>query len=244
MRDHSLESWTIIGGGHAIHVLCPRYFVAILKQILNGWTIQPSDQTCVHEISVRFDNENYTVDSIVLTTPVRHTDIMNAVNEVLINFAYVITALNQNTLLLHCAGYCEGCLLNVVIGQKNRGKSSLMYQKALGGQTIVADDLLLWHPKVGRFTALGLPLRLRRPVLDFNGTTANPAHFFAGNNIAYSKVNAFKMAKIGETFLLDTLWELDDDYSPKKVSILRAPSALKRFVIGDDFTTIVKTKVE
>ena len=196
------------------------------------------------DLSATYLDGTYRIDSIVLHEPEMHADIMNALNEFLANLAYIASGTTHGALLVHCAGFYEHEKMNIVVGAKNQGKSALMYKKAREGAEIIADDLMIWAPKVGKFFALGLPLRLRRPVLTVDGVPANPDNFFAGSGIAYSKNHAYKIAQVGKPFLLDQLWKLNDQFMLNPVSLLQTSGTLKKFVIGAEYTTIRKEKLE
>ena len=244
MVNHLPENWKMKGGGHCIHVRCPRYFIGVLAEILSGWSITKSNQTDKCAVTASFVHEGYLIDSLVLLKPSKHNEIMNALNEFLVNLAYVISGMDRDTRLLHCAGFFEHGEMNIVVGAKNRGKSALVYKKACEGKEIVADDLLIWQPKTGKFFALGFPLRLRRPVLPIDGRSANPDNFFAGDKIAYSKKHAYDIAQVGKSFLLDQLWELDQRYTPRSVPILQTAVTLEKFIIGPEYTTVIRERLE
>lgn len=244
MLNHSPENWRMEGGGHCVFARCPRYFAGILSKILNGWSITEACYENMCDLSATYIDGKYRIDSIVLHEPEMHADIMNALNEFLANLAYIASGTTQGALLVHCAGFYEHEKMNIVVGAKNQGKSALMYKKAREGAEIIADDLMIWAPKVGKFFALGFPLRLRRPVLTVDGVPANPDNFFAGSGIAYSKNHAYKIAQVGKPFLLDQLWKINDQFMLNPVSLLQTSGTLKKFIIGAEYTTIRKEKLE
>jgi hypothetical protein len=245
MVDHSCSDWFIEGCGHRFKMRCPRYIAGILSQILTGWAVTRSEQILTqYQISVAFSDDCYFVDSIVLNQAETHTDLINAINELIVNLAYLVSNGEKNFRLVHCAAFVEDKMMNVIVGKKNRGKSSLVYRKALKGAEIIADDLLIWQPKLGKFYSLGFPIRLRRPVLTLDGEQANPDSFFAGNGIAYSKKNAFHIAPAGKEFLLDRLQELDQNFKPCAVSILKTSAKLEEFIIGPEYTSQKKEFLE
>ena len=241
MVDHSTSNWVLEGGGHRITLQCPRYIAGILSQVLSGWVIKRVDGRPFQEkLAVTFFSDRYCVDSIVLNKEEIHTDIISAINDLLVNLAYLIPNSDDSLRLVHCAAFVENGMMNIIVGKKNRGKSSFVYQKALAGNEIVADDLIIWQPKLGKFHALGLPLRLRRPVLTLEGKQANSSDFFAGHGIAYSKRHAFNIAQVGKEFLLDRLFELDQNFTPYAVSMLKTPAKLEEYIIGPEYTSLKK----
>ena len=245
MVDHSCSDWLIDGCGHRFKLRCPRYIAGILSQILTGWAVTRVETVQNQSlISVTFSENCYFVDSILLNKPEAHADLISAINELLVNLVYLVANGEKNFRLVHCAAFVENKTMHVVVGKKNRGKSSLVYRKALEGNEIVADDLLIWQPKVGKFYALGLPIRLRRPVLTLDGEQANPDSFFAGNGIAYSKKNAFHIAPAGKEFLMDRLQELDQNFKPCAVSILKTSAKLEEYIIGPTYTSQKKEFLE
>ena len=68
---------------------------------------------------------------------------------------------------------------------------------------MLADDLLLWFPMLGKFTCLGLPLRLRVAGFGSNGEALNLRRFVIGERIAYSRNHAVEIAQAGHTFTPD-----------------------------------------
>ena len=244
MVDHASFDWALQGGGHRINLRCPRYVAAILSQILTGWSVTHAQNSLArNQISVTFSNDRYMVDSIVLNTPEFYTDIISAINELLVNLAYLVPNDDNNFRLVHCAAFVQDRRMNVIVGKKNTGKSSVVYRKAVEGAEIVADDLLVWQPKMGKFYALGFPIRLRRPVLTLDGEQANPDSFFAGNGIAYSKNHAYQIAAVGTEFLMDHLYELDEKFSPIPISILKTSAKLEEYIIGPEYTSHKKQQL-
>lgn|GEM_PF-607576 len=232
---------TLEGAGGRIQAVCPQHFVALLQATLNGWSITPSNEPhpCV-DIMVSYKHQIFQIDALVLDGPRRHTDMIDALNEFFLCLCYQLCAQKKDTVLLHCAAFVEGGKNHILVGQKNRGKSTLTYKKAVEGTKILSDDLLLWDVPKGRFTTLGLPLRMRRPLY---GAADHPEHrhkFLAGKSIAYSRTGGFNIAPVGESFALDALFELSAERIAKRLGFLQLRPALRRFRIAAEYCTLKK----
>lgn len=240
MLDHSQQNWTLSGAGFTINIACPKYFAALLAETLNGWLIKVSTNPSKPEIIVARQNDGYFVDALVLTNPEHHSSIVGTLNEFYVNLAYLISSYTPEAVLLHCAAYQENNRNIILIGEKNSGKSSAVFQNALNGKVILADDLLLWRPDTAEFMTLGLPIRLRRPIVNPTNFEVSGKSFFASNGLAYSRVGTFKVAPVGVHFLLDELRRLSTNYKTEPVNLLRITKTLKSHLIGPDFVTIKK----
>ena len=243
MVDHKGETWALSGDGHTLYARCPKYFAAILNVVLNGWSISKADENADIQLEVAFESGIYSIDTIVLSKPEKYVEVVDALNEFLVNLAYIVLRKYRNARLFHCAAYENKGEAHLIVAQKNQGKSTLIYQKACSGDQVLADDLLIWLPKTAGFVCLGLPLRLRRPVLGLDGKAADPDSFFAGNGIAYSKSGVFSIAPFGKRVLLDHIWQIKRDYRPDKIPIYKAAQTLNDFLIGPEFSEKRKDKV-
>lgn len=237
---HQPQRWTISAMEWSITLLCPRYFAGLLAQTLTGWTIAQTHATNPADITVRFFDNAYHVDANVLETIQQHDDIIDTLNEVLVCLSYTMTTQTKGAVLLHCAAYGTTEACHIVVGEKNSGKSTLAYDRARSGQSIAADDLLIWIPRQGVFRTLGLPIRMRRPVLSPNGDLADPDKFFAGAHIAYSRKDAFDIMPAGQTLWLDRLWTLGPQHQVQNVPVLKIATTLNRHLIDDSFTRLKK----
>jgi len=243
MVDHTQETWALSGDGHTIYARCPKYFAAILHVVLNGWSISKADANSNAQLAVTFTNGGYTIDSVVLSQPEKYVEVVDGLNEFLVNLAYIVLRKYRNARLIHCAAYEIKGEAHLIVAQKNLGKSTLIYQKTCNGELVLADDLLIWLPQTAEFVCLGLPIRLRRPVLGVDGKAADPDSFFAGNGIAYSKSGVFSIAPFGHRVLLDHIWQIKRDYVPVKIPIYKAAQTLNDFLIGPEFSEKRKDKV-
>ncbi|MDV7270595.1 hypothetical protein RYZ20_06750 [Thioclava sp. A2] len=232
------------GAGEHLKVVCPEFFATLLQATLNGWaiTLAPEHHHSV-DILVAYEDEVFQIDALVLDAPRQHRDMIDTLNEFFLCLSYLLCAAKPSTILLHCAAFVEGSQNHIVVGEKNRGKSTLVYQKAAGGTKILADDLLLWDVPEGVFMTLGLPLRMRRPLF---GLAEHPDHkqkFLAGRSIAYSRAGGFNIAGVGECFALDALFELSQERVAQKVNLLKLRPALKKFSIAPTFSTLKKSQL-
>lgn len=212
-----------------------------MQSTLSGWTVATADDGQPPSISLRHENGQYVVDALVLEAPKNHAAVVDALNEVFVCIAYLLCSDEPDSQLLHCGAYERNGRNTVVVGRKRSGKSVWIYKMAHAGAVIHADDILLWQPRAGLFKALGLPLRLRRPLVWFGAGVPNPNRFFASDGIAYSRVGAYKIAPAGSTFLIDEVLVMSACYTPTKVPLHKMLKVLKSHVIGAEYTTIKKT---
>ena len=241
--DLKQKLWRLSGSQYDVYIVCPKFFAAILNQTLTGWSICEIAECNDPDVTINFNGTDYLIDAKVLTKPQNHVDLIDALNRFYLCLAYYICGQNDEISLLHCAAFFEGNRTTIVVGKKNIGKSSIVYKKALQRVKIIADDILFWHQKLGKFSSIGLPLRLRRPVITWDGYNANPDHFFAGSTVVYSKNTAFDIAPIGETFLIDELLEVKENFICKPVSLWKTPGKLAEFLIDEKYTDLKKTRI-
>lgn len=246
MVDHSPQLWCLQGGGSNFKLLCPKYIAAMLSQTLMGWQITKIEnaQAASPIISVLKGEDGYFVDALVIERPSLCIDLIDVLNEVFVCLAYLYHHQRAQGDLIHCAAYIEGGENHIVVGPKNSGKSTLAHDKAKDGLHIFADDLLFWDPITGQFITLGLPLRLRRPVVMRDGQPADPSHFFAGRSIAYSKQGVFDIAPMGYAFCVDRLWYMQPDHQVKAISLIKTASTLREFRIPKYFSSLKKQTLE
>lgn len=237
---HTPLRWTVSAPEWSVTILCPKYIAALLANTLTGWTIAPCDTNARAAIHVHHTDGQYDVDADVLRTPQHHSDLIDALNEVFVCLAYLVTGTIDGAVLLHCAAYGAADRCQIVVGDKNTGKSTRAYHQAYNGISIAADDLLIWTPKQGTFRTLGLPIRMRRPVLSPSGALADPDKFFAGRHITYARKGAFDVMPAGQTLILDHLWKLGPNHTATQVSILKIPTTLNQHLIDADFLTLKK----
>lgn len=220
-----------LGQSHLIKI--PMFFVKLLDQTLTGWNLNQCAEAKRPEISLDFNGFEFVITStLIKSVPVR-TDLVDALNEFLLSLAYLTTAKISGARLLHCGAYSQDGLNIVVVGDKNAGKSSLVFEKAKGGGTILADDLLVWMPSLAQVMCMGLPLRMRRPVFGLRGSSFENK-FVAGKQIAYAEKTVFKVAEAGFCFTPDKICQIDNR-NLKEVSFIRWPQIIEKHVISDTF---------
>ena len=229
---HLLKNWQVTANGWRISMRCPTYFASLLAGTLAGWSITNDEANAEPDVSISFYEDEYTISSKCYDIHFKQTDLISALNDTFICMAYHILTLVEGASLLHCAAYSINDQCNIVVGAKNTGKSTFIYEKARQGHRIAADDLLLWLPKRGLFKTLGLPIRMRRPVLKVDGELADNDKFYPGENIAYSKLRSFDVVDANTTFHLDRLWQLNDERTLRKVPLLRAFKVLRQYTIS------------
>jgi hypothetical protein len=225
----------IEGVGQRFRVRAPTFFRDLLQETLVGWSIQNQVRSEILDVDVVFRKNQITINSILAqVTPIR-TDLIEVLNDFFLILSY-LSAAKTRAQLLHCSSYVDETKGNVILcGSKNAGKSTYVFSKAAdAGAEILADDLLLWLPKIGRFICLGFPLRMRRPVYGLHARDSLRDAFVAGQKIAYAKRGYFKTAPAGKKFSLDEL-QCFEAGAVRRVPLFGYPSMLQKHLVSADF---------
>jgi hypothetical protein len=233
-------SWALRSKNSEILISCPQFFANLMAQTLVGWSIAPAQPGDGYEITLSYDGARYTIDSIMLDAPRDYSDMIDALNEVFLCLSYHVAANTPDAVLIHCAAFEQDRTCSLIIGRKGAGKSSLMFEKAAAGARIFADDLLLYFPAQARCMALGLPLRLRRPVPAPLRGSLNVDGFFAGARLAYSKRDTYDVAPMGDTFFLDQIVALHGVGDQRVMPLRQSAAALTEYRIGAHYVTVKK----
>lgn len=234
----------LIGDDHIIHLRCPGAFLPLLSATLSGWQIvdgSPDDQP---EIAVCRDEKRFLIDSITLEKPSIATDVIDALNYIFLAMAYLYKARSGRTVLLHGVAFRSGSEISVVFGRKGAGKSSLVFSKALEGHRVFADDLLIWDIGLNQFKALGLPLRMRRPIPEHLRALDLGQRLIAGARIAYSRQAAFDVVSVGRQFFPDQFSEFNTRGELRAIPLYRLISKIKKYAISARFTEIKGKRVD
>lgn len=232
--------WAVQGAGYSLRLHCPQFFANLMAQTLVGWSIAPAQPGDGYDITLSYYGARYTIDSIMLDAPRDYGDMIDALNEVFLCLSYHVAANTPDAVLIHCAAFEQNRTSSLIIGRKGAGKSSLMFEKAAAGARIFADDLLLYFPTQARCMALGLPLRLRRPVPAPLRDILNVDGFFAGARLAYSKQGTYDVAPMGDTFFLDQIVALHGVGDQRVVPLRQSAAALAEYRIGAHYATVKK----
>jgi len=231
------RSFVLEGARHRVEVVAPLFFFDLLGQTLTGWSIQPLESCDTPDLTIRKDGDDYVITSILAKpVPVRR-DLIDALNEVFLCLSYLITARTFGAYLLHCAAFRVDGVNILVFGKKNAGKSSLMLEKARQGATILADDLMIWLPQAAEVMCVGLPLRMRRPVLGLDHGAAVTPQFIAGRQTAYAQKDVFQIAKAGLSFTPDKICQLQNRQLVP-VPFMQWPRVIAKHRISDDCITL------
>jgi hypothetical protein len=232
--------YSLQGMGQNLSVEAPSFFGELLRQTLTGWTLDPKTGFGTPDIEVRLEGEIFQI-STKLTKPVpKRTDLIDTLNEFCLSLAYLVTAKTKNAQLLHCAAFDQDGVKSIVFGNKNAGKSSLVFEKAKQGAEILADDMLIWLPKTAEVVCIGLPLRMRRPVIGLNAYENNKPQFIAGKQIAYAQKDVFRIAQAGLSFTPDKIYQYEN-HELNPISFLNWPKAISAHKISDDFLHLATT---
>lgn len=186
-----------------ITISLPCFFLSLLKETLSGWSIEPNLERNEPDIVVSFNDGLFSIETPLRYAAPKRVDMIDALNQFFLCLAYFISAKIKMTKLIHCGSFCDSGSYTIILGAKNSGKSTLLLQKSQQGNLVLADDLLLWFPMLGKFTCLGLPLRLRVAGFGSNGEALNLRRFVIGERIAYSRNHAVEIAQAGHTFTPD-----------------------------------------
>lgn len=236
-NPHNTALFCLKGLGVSITVQAPLFFHDLLKQTLAGWKIINLNTPNRPMIMVLFEDSRFIIETDLIKPAPARSDLIDTLNEFFLCLAYLSVTKIKGAKLLHCAAFNEDKKNVVVFGKKNAGKSSLVLSKAQAGATILADDLLIWLPKSATVKCVGLPIRMRRPVVGLNKTSSDKPQFIAGKQIAYAQKNVFKIAGAGDAFTPDTICELDErEMTP--VPFRRWPQIIAKHTISDEYTRI------
>ncbi len=228
----------IYGMERTIKVFAPTFFHDLVNQTLTGWKVTPLRSANTYDIIISVKDRAFVIQTNLSKRIPAQTDLIDALNEFFLCLAYLVTAKTHGAQLLHCAAYTKAKQNVVVFGKKKAGKSSLVFEKAQSGETILADDLLIWLPKLAKVMCIGLPLRMRRPVRGLNAIKPATPQFIAGRKTAYAQKDAFKVGEAGLSFTPDKIYRLQNR---KLVSVpfLKWPDTIVQHTISDDYTRLV-----
>ena len=236
-NPHDTALFCLKGLGVSITVQSPLFFRDLLEQTLTGWEISILDTPNRPRIMVLFENGRFNIKTDLIKPVPSRSDLIDTLNEFFLCLAYLSVTRIKGAKLLHCAAFNEDKKNVVVFGKKNAGKSSLVLSKAQAGATILADDLLIWLPKSATVMCVGLPIRMRRPVVGLNKTSSDKPQFIAGKQIAYAQKDVFEIAGAGDAFTPDTICELAD-HEMTPVPFRQWPQIIAKHTISDDYTRV------
>ena len=229
-----LQSFVLEGLGQKFTVKSPPFFHDLLCQTLTGWNFYPLTDCEKPDFHIYMEKEYFKIATPMAKTIPGRSDLIDTLNEFFLSVAYYVTAKFEGASLLHCAAYKHDGKNTIVFGKKNSGKSSHVFTKAKEGATILADDLLIWQPKSAMAICLGLPLRMRRPVIGLEGQQQKKPQFIAGKQTAYAQRDVFQIAKAGSYFTPDRIYQLVA-HELKAVSFFKWLKVMSAHRISDDF---------
>jgi hypothetical protein len=194
-------------GGFSVIIECPDFLGLLLRETLSGWRNESMPAAATSgDITVDYDGARFFIACPAISFSRDYSDVIDALNTVFLCLAYLGLRHWPDKILLHCAAYRNEST-RIAFGAKKTGKSTLITQAAMRGETVLADDLLFWNQAQNRFEALGLPLRLRRPIDPALVAAGIGEKLFIGRSLAYSKRGAFAIAPAGTTFFPDDILE-------------------------------------
>jgi len=215
-------------------VKSPPFFHDLLYQTLTGWDFYPLTGCEKPDFYIYSDKDHFKIATPMAKTVSGRSDLIDILNEFFLFVAYYVTAKLEGASLLHCAAYKHDGKNTIVFGKKNSGKSSHVFSKSKEGAIILADDLLIWQPKSAMAICLGLPIRMRRPVIGLEGNQEKKPQFIAGKQTAYAQRDAFQIAKAGLSFTPDKIYQLAA-HELKAVSFLKWLKVMSMHRISNDF---------
>lgn len=223
--------------GLNITVSAPLFFFQLLQQTLNGWE-GVSVLFCEEpDIDVQTKGDQFILKTVLERSVPARKDIIDILNEFFLCLAYLMTAKIEVAKLVHCAAFSQDEKKIVIFGNKKAGKSSKVFEHAEAGAEILADDLLVWLPKRAEFMCIGLPLRMRRPVLGLDQIGSEKKRFIAGRQTAYAHKDAFFVRPAGWSFVPDKIYRLENR---RMVSIpfLKWPKIIENHLISSEYTKL------
>lgn len=203
----------------------------LLSGTLSGWHNKNGLQTDTDpDVSVKYNGKRFYINCSVLDISKDYSDVIDALNTVFLCLAYLCLRYWPRKLLLHCAAYQDQKSF-IVFGPKKSGKSTLVTSAAMRGDTILADDLLFWDKERNCFETIGLPLRLRRPICKTFIAGGIGEKLIIGRNLAYSKLDAFKVAPAGTSFFPDDVLEAKELGQFLPIPLFKTISIIKKYQI-------------
>ena len=235
--QYGITSFTLEGIGQKFSIISPLFFRDLLAQTLTGWHVSSIAKSGSADIQVGWENDQFFIESNLVKSVPKRVDLIDVLNEFFLSLAYLTTAKTEGAQLIHCAAFNVHGRQSIIFGKKNSGKSSLTFEKARVGAEILADDMLVWLPRSATFTCIGLPLRMRRPVIGLEGTEEEKKWFIAGKQIAYAQKDAFRIASAGYSFVPDKIYRLENR-SLSPVPFLSWPKAITEHSISSEYTSL------
>ena len=222
------SSYELSAGGCETYISCPTFFAKLLSVTLSGWRVVLSATQQPPDLSVTFEDNRFEIVSDSLDLATRYSDLVDTLNVVLIALARLYTKFRSYKAMIHCAAFISNNgLSTLVLGGKKSGKSSLTWQSACAGGTVLADDILLWNERAGNFECLGMPVRLRRPV-QWNGEPeALKKGIIAGKRLAYTRNSIISIAPVGYSFVPDEILGAESFGVFKPIPVLKIKQALQ-----------------
>ncbi len=221
---------SLVGDDVAVSLRAPARIVSLVETLLVGWSVIAA-QVVRPDVVVESHGVKFMVDSVAAEPPRRSSDPIDTVNYVFLCLAYVYVGRQRNCDLLHGAAFQQQGKTSLVFGPKKAGKSTLVFDKAREGARILADDMLIWRSRGQYFEALGIPLRMRRPIpASFRGQ-ALANQVIAGRRLAYSAGSEFDVAPMGTRFMPDEILTLDPDGQCRPVPFYRVARVVRQYTI-------------
>lgn len=222
------SSYQLSAGGCETYISCPAFFAKLLSVTLSGWRVVLSATQQSPDLSVTFEDNHFEIVSDSLDLATGYSDLVDTLNVVLIALARLYAKFRSDKAMIHCAAFIsDNGLSTLVLGGKKSGKSSLTWQTACAGGTVLADDILLWDEREGNFECLGMPVRLRRPV-QWNGEPeALKKGIIAGKRLAYTRNSIISIAPVGYIFVPDEILGAESVGVFKPIPVLKIKHALQ-----------------
>ena len=239
-----IENVRVVGDGVHIHLRCPLAFVSLLRVTLSGWYIESAALGAAPQTLVREIDGTFEIDSLTLEKSNKSHDITDALNFLILCIAYLYKAGSERGALLHGAAFREGGKDVVVFGRKGAGKSSLAFSQAVAGSRVYADDLIYWDMQKNEFVALGLPLRMRRPIPEAFRPYVDSKQFVVGERIVYSRDGVFDVAEVGCRFFPDVIKEFDEHRELRPIPLFKVLDRIRRYSIDARFTEVRNKRLD
>ena len=233
-NHESQDNFVLRGLSQNIIISSPRFFRNLLEQTLTGWLISSEIENRDADINITIKNDKYVFNTALLRQVPEHSDLIDALNELFLCICYNITSRLNKARLVHCAGFVENNIQTLIFGRKKAGKSSLVLKKARHGATILADDLLIWLPNKTEFLCLGLPIRMRRPLIGWQEQSQSKSEFIAGKRTAYAQKDVFRIKSIGVSFVPEKIFVIENR-SLIPVPFVKWPKIISHHTISDKY---------
>ena len=213
-----------------ITVKGPEALFELMRIALCGWDVHRVDANSEPLIEI-VDEGKLSVVTSSFRSARAHSDLINTLNNTLIALAYCVRDLKPHSMLLHAAALKSSNGISVYFGPRKSGKSRYVAEQCLNGAVCIGDDLILYCKKSRLFEALGLPVRLRRPIPSSILGKIDASRILVGHSTCYLTEHVFSLMPAGQRFQPDRLFQLQPEYRVRALPMAKLGQFLDQSII-------------